>query len=145
MKKAEIDGRLYNNLNPYKACVLTFLLVILLLILISMLLILGFTVGKHGLGIVVTIAIICIGTANTQFETEDTYASYRMVEAGLGVSLSNYIESKERSSGENVCLIELDPPQIVEIGVITHMDEVISPVARKFREFVMGYIEDIIK
>ena len=84
-------------------------------------------------------------TPNTQFETEDTYASYRMVEAGLGVSLSNYIESKERSSGENVCLIELDPPQIVEIGVITHMDEVISPVARKFREFVMGYIEDIIK
>ena len=82
---------------------------------------------------------------NTQFETEDTYASYRMVEAGLGVSLSNYIESKERSSGENVCLIELDPPQIVEIGIITHIDEVISPVARKFRGFVMGYIEDIIK
>ena len=84
-------------------------------------------------------------TPNTKFETEDTYASYRMVEAGLGVSLSNYIESKERSSGENVCLIELDPPQIVEIGIITHIDEVISPVARKFREFVMGYIEDIIK
>ena len=82
---------------------------------------------------------------NTQFETEDTYASYRMVEAGLGVSLSNYIESKERSSGENVCLIELDPPQIVEIGIITHIDEVISPVARKFRGVVMGYIEDIIK
>ena len=68
-----IDGRLYNNLNPYKACVLTFLLVILLLILISMLLILGFTVGKHGLGIVVTIAIICIGTANTQFETASRF------------------------------------------------------------------------
>lgn len=84
-------------------------------------------------------------TPNTQFETEDTYASYRMVEAGLGVSISNYIESKERSSGENVCLIELDPQQIIEIGVITPVDEAISPAARKFREFVMSCIEDITK
>lgn len=82
-------------------------------------------------------------TPNIQFETEDTYASYRMVEAGLGVSLSNYIESKERSSGENVCLIELDPPQIVEIGIAMPVDEVISPAAEKFKDFAMndiGYI-----
>jgi len=80
---------------------------------------------------------------NIQFATEDTYASYRMVEAGLGVSLSNYIESKERSSGENVCLIELDPPQIVEIGIVMPADEMISPAAEKFRDFAMNYIGDI--
>jgi len=84
-------------------------------------------------------------TPNIQFETEDTYASYRMVEAGLGVSLSNYIESKERSSGENVCLMELEPPQIVEIGIATPADEVISPAAEKFRTFAMNYIGDIAK
>ncbi len=84
-------------------------------------------------------------TPNIQFETEDTYASYRMVEAGLGVSLSNYIESKERSSGENVCLIELEPPQIVEIGIVMPADKVISPAAVKFRDFAMNYIGDITK
>ena len=82
-------------------------------------------------------------TPNIQFETEDTYASYRMVEAGLGVSLSNYIESKERSLGENVCLIELDPPQIVEIGIAMPVNEVISPAAEKFRNFAMNYIQHI--
>jgi len=79
-------------------------------------------------------------TPNIQFETEDTYASYRMVEAGLGVSLSNYIESKERSSGENVCLKELDPPQIVEIGIAMPKDGMISPAAVKFRDFAMNFL-----
>ena len=51
---------------------------------------------------------------NINFETEDTYASYRMVEAGLGVSLSNYIETKERSAGKSVKLLELNPPQLLK-------------------------------
>ncbi len=81
---------------------------------------------------------------NIQFETDDTYASHRMVEAGLGVSLSNYIESKERSEDKSVCLMELDPPQIVEIGIATPADEFISPAAKKFRDFAMKYIDEII-
>lgn len=81
---------------------------------------------------------------NIRFETEDTYASHRMVEAGLGVSLSNYIESKERSEDKSVHLMELDPPQIVEIGIATPPDALISPAAKKFRDFAMNYISDII-
>lgn len=80
---------------------------------------------------------------NIRFETEDTYASHRMVEAGLGVSLSNYIESKERSEDKSVRLMELDPPQIVEIGIATPSDTLISPAAKKFRDFAMKYINDI--
>ena len=80
---------------------------------------------------------------NVRFETEDTYASYRMVEAGLGVSLSNYIESKERSDGKKVCLMELNPPQMVEIGIATPADMLISPAAKKFRDFAMSYMDDI--
>lgn len=79
---------------------------------------------------------------NVQFETEDTYASHRMVEAGLGVSLSNYIESKERSTDKSICLMELDPPQIVEIGIATPVEEQISPAAKKFKDFAMKYIDD---
>lgn len=80
---------------------------------------------------------------NIRFETEDTYASHRMVEAGLGVSLSNYIESKERSSGKSVKLMELNPPQNVEIGIATPADDFISPAAKKFRDFAMKYIDGI--
>lgn len=80
-------------------------------------------------------------TPNVQFETEDTYASHRMVEAGLGISLSNYIESKERSSDKSVKLMELSPPQIVEIGIATPKDEYISPAAKRFKEFAMEYVE----
>ena len=80
---------------------------------------------------------------NIRFETEDTYASYRMVEAGLGVSLSNYIESKERSEDKSVRLMELNPPQIVEIGIATPTEAFISPAAKKFRDFAMKYIGDI--
>ena len=80
---------------------------------------------------------------NIRFETEDTYASHRMVEAGLGVSLSNYIESKERSEDKSVRLMELDPPQIVEIGIATPSDALISPAAKKFRDFAMKYINEI--
>lgn len=81
---------------------------------------------------------------NVSFETEDTYASYRMVEAGLGVSLSNYIESKERSDGKKVCLMGLEPPQMVEIGIATPIDMLISPAAKKFRDFAINYVDDIV-
>lgn len=79
-------------------------------------------------------------TPNIQFKTEDTYASYRMVEAGLGVSLSNYIESKERSRDKSVKLMKLKPAQIVEIGIATPKDENLSPAAKRFKKFAMGYL-----
>lgn len=81
---------------------------------------------------------------NICFETEDTYASYRMVEAGLGVSLSNHIESKERSEGKNVRIMELEPPQIVDIGIATPIEELLSPAARTFREFAMEFVSDMV-
>lgn len=67
-----------------------------------------------------------------------------MVEAGLGISLSNYIESKERSAGGSVRLMELLPPQNVEIGIAMPPDSSISPAARKFCDFAMKYIDEII-
>lgn len=80
---------------------------------------------------------------NTRFETDDIYASYRMVEAGLGVSLSNYIESKEWGEWKSVNLIGLDPPQVVEIGIVTPTDTFISPAAKRFRDFAMERVVDI--
>lgn len=80
---------------------------------------------------------------NVQFATEDTYASHRMVEAGLGVSLSNYIEAVERVQDKSVKLLELDPPQLVEIGIASPDEEHISPAARKFRDFAMEFLDEL--
>lgn len=74
---------------------------------------------------------------NIRFKTEDTYASHRMVGAGLGVSLSNLIESKERSRDKSVRLMEVEPRQMVEIGIATPKPENLSPVAKRFKEFAM--------
>lgn len=66
-----------------------------------------------------------------------------MVEAGLGVSLSNYIEAKERESKGGIKLMTLEPSQIVEIGIATPKEENTSPAAAKFKEFAMKYIEKL--
>lgn len=82
-------------------------------------------------------------TPNVQFATEDTYASHRMVEAGLGVSLSNYLEAIEREGDKNVRLMRLDPPQLVEIGIASPDNDHISPAARKFKEFAMRFADEL--
>ncbi len=64
-----IDGRLYNNLKPVSACLLSFALMLLFLVLISMMLMSGFVIGKHAAGIAVTAALVCIGTAIVQFRS----------------------------------------------------------------------------
>lgn len=79
-----------------------------------------------------------------QFATDDTYASHRMVEAGLGVSLSNYIEAREREQDKGVRLLPLDPPQMVAIGIATPHPDRISPAARKFRDFAALFTKELL-
>lgn len=81
---------------------------------------------------------------NVQFATDDTYASHRMVEAGLGVSLSNYIEAKERERDQGVKLLPLDPPQLVEIGIATPRPDRISPAAKIFRDFAARFTSELL-
>lgn len=83
-------------------------------------------------------------TPNVVFATEDTYASHRMVEAGLGISLSNYIEARERED-EKVRLKKLWPLQMVEIGIATPEDEKLSPAARTFKAFAMEYVDELLE
>lgn len=64
-----IDGRLYNNMLPIKAFLLTFSLMVLYMVLINMLLMTGFTMGKHSLGIVVSAAMICLSCASVEFNS----------------------------------------------------------------------------
>ena len=69
---------------------------------------------------------------NTQVATMDIYATYSMVEAGLGISMNNRINSRLQNS--HVLHAPLDPPQTVEIGIACALDP--APAAQAFMEYM---------
>lgn len=64
--------------------------------------------------------------------TEDSSAMYSMVEAGLGIGLNNRINTKNYQG--NVCVIPLDPPQYLNIGVA--YSEPGLPVVKEFIDYI---------
>ena len=62
-----------------------------------------------------------------------------MVEAGLGISMNNALNSRLWTGG--VKFLPLDPPQMVEIGIAT--DPAMSPAARTFIEFARPYFREL--
>lgn len=76
---------------------------------------------------------------NLQFSTQDSYATYSMVEAGLGLSMNNAVNGRLWSGG--VKILPLDPPQYVEIGIASRADA--SPAAKRFLDFLRPYLVNI--
>lgn len=73
-------------------------------------------------------------TPNTRHTTIDIHATYALVEAGLGVSLSNALVSYGwETSG--IAILPVDPPQYVDIGIAAPRSDDISPAAKRFLEF----------
>ena len=66
--------------------------------------------------------------------TIDTHATYALVEAGLGVSLSNALVSREWDTS-GIAVLPVDPPQYVDIGIAAPRSDDISPAAKRFLEF----------
>ena len=54
-------------------------------------------------------------TPKIEIESKDSYASWQMVEAGLGIGLNNYMNSKDRRG--NVKVLPLIPEETLEIGI----------------------------
>jgi len=76
---------------------------------------------------------------NTRYTIADVHAAYSMVEAGLGISMNNALNS--RLWAGNVKFLPLDPPQLVEIGIAT--DPAISPAAQRFLDFARPYFKEL--
>lgn len=72
---------------------------------------------------------------NQKYQTQDTYAAYAMVAAGLGVTLMNGI-FRNVWSGE-VCSLKLRPEVRIPLGIAVPVREEISPAARRFRDFAL--------
>lgn len=70
---------------------------------------------------------------NTQFSAMDIQATYAMVDAGMGISLTNQINSLTSYSG--ICHRDIEPTQMINIGLAWLKD--LSPVAASFLKFVL--------
>lgn len=75
---------------------------------------------------------------NRQLATMDSYASYSLVEAGLGISMNNTINVKDWTG--NVEIRPLEPAFSVEIGLAFAKDA--SPAAQTFIRFARARITD---
>lgn len=78
---------------------------------------------------------------NLSFSTPDSIIACGMVRAGLGVALVNGVIADELQGG--VAYVPLEPPENVDICVITPAREVISPAAKSFAAYAMGFIFEL--
>lgn len=69
---------------------------------------------------------------NMQFSTVDIQATYAMVGAGLGYTVSNRINSNFGDPA--VRHLSIDPPEIIEIGLA--YQETMTPAAKAFLKFI---------
>ena len=69
---------------------------------------------------------------NTQFSTMDIYATYSMVEAGLGISMDNALNSKLWHG--NIRALPLDPPQNINIGLA--FGKTLTPATETFLHYL---------
>ena len=73
-------------------------------------------------------------TPNTKYEVNDTYAAYCLVEAGLGITLTNGITMGDWSG--RVIALPIRPENIISIGMITPENYDMSPALRMFMRFI---------
>ena len=78
---------------------------------------------------------------NTRFTTTDSFATYYMVEAGLGVCLNNSLNTIDLNGA--VAVLPIDPPQKVEIGIAIPILSSMSPAAKRFIEFAKAHISEL--
>ncbi len=78
---------------------------------------------------------------NTRFATSDSFATYYMVEAGLGVSLNNSLNVKDLNGA--VAILPLDPPQKVEIGIALPLLSSMSPAAKRFIDLAKAQVDEL--
>lgn len=72
---------------------------------------------------------------NICYSTSDVYAAYCMVEADLGVSLSNKLEVSNFSG--DVALLKTEPPINLEIGIMQNSSNNMTVAAKRFLSFIL--------
>ncbi|MCH4889401.1 LysR family transcriptional regulator [Acidaminobacter sp. JC074] len=78
---------------------------------------------------------------NVKFTSTDSYATYCMVDAGLGISLDHGIIAESWKG--NVVIKPLDPPLSISLGLAHMAKRDLSPAVSLFIKFARPYIDDI--
>lgn len=78
-------------------------------------------------------------TPDIKFTTIDNYSAYRMVAAGLGISVNNEL----MASGwhDHVVIRPLDPPHYITLGIALLSIKDASPAAKKFISYVKRFVK----
>lgn len=74
-----------------------------------------------------------------RFSSVDNYTTYRLVEAGLGVSINNKLMTA--SWHGSVAVLPMDPPHYIELGIAVPSLAHASPAVRKFIAYVQAGIQ----
>lgn len=80
-------------------------------------------------------------TPNISYTTNDLYAYYSMVEAGLGIAVAN--KNYTESFSGSVVSVSLDPQHWVEIGIAFPNNEILSPSAKSFIDYAMQHTSEL--
>jgi len=72
---------------------------------------------------------------NIRYSTSDVFAAYCMVEADLGVSLSNRLEVSDFSG--DVALLKTEPPIDLEIGIMQNASKNTTVAVKRFLSFIL--------
>ena len=79
---------------------------------------------------------------NIQFSTADVFTSWRMVEAGLGISFNNRLTSAAWQGG--VVTLPFTPARFITLGIAVPSLKDISPAARYFVEKVKKALPELL-
>jgi DNA-binding transcriptional LysR family regulator len=71
---------------------------------------------------------------NVKFTAADNYTTYRMVEAGLGVSINNKLMTASWQG--HVVVLPMDPPHYINLGIAIPSLKEASPAVRTFISYV---------
>lgn len=75
---------------------------------------------------------------NVRFSVSDDQAGYAMVDAGLGVTLSNGLHLRGR--GGTSVVLPVEPAVRFSLGVATPVEDVMSPAAKAFAEVMISVL-----
>ena len=79
---------------------------------------------------------------NTKYSTSDAFALSHMVEAGLGITLTNELYSQLNPGV--IEALPLEPNEKVNVGIAVPKEEKQSPALKKFIEFAEKYYEAVL-
>ena len=71
---------------------------------------------------------------DVRFTCSSINATFVMVSAGLGITLSNALFAQ--SAPENLHFIPLDPPQYIDVGIAMHDENEMSPAVKRFVKYL---------